>query len=339
VPNKGYWRGCWNILKEAPSGVYKLKRTCQIVLEKMFPASEDATTGKTRKIPSVTKQTIVLIIGILFVLFCAKTVIYRIAPGYEGVVYSWNGGIEEITLKQGMNFVPPWKSVTPYPISTETVFMSKSSNEGRKTDDSMWVNTKDGKQVNIDVTFAYHMDAANLPHVFIKFRGASAESIEWGYMKNNLYQTINNITSQYSMMELVGAQRPAINAKIFNAFREALAPDGIDIEVCNLSRVEPDQQTLAAIQAVVNAENAKRQAELDKQRAEIEADKAVAVAKGQANAKMLEADSIAYYNAKVQASTSAEVISLEWVKKWNGILPVTMMGGGQGVMINLQAGK
>ena len=76
----------------------------------------------------------------------------------------------------------------------------------------------------------------------------------------------------------------------------------------------------------MNADNARTQAELDGQRAVIEAEKAVAVTKGQANAKMLEADAIAYYNTKVQASTSSEVISLEWVKRW-------------GVMINLQAGK
>ena len=161
------------------------------MLEKFLRATEDPSTGESRKIPSINRVTIIWIIGILFLLFCARIVIYRISPGYEGVVYSWNGGIEEITLKQGVNFVPPWNSVIPYPVSTETVFMSKASSEGRRTDDSMWVNTKDGKQVNIDVTFAYHMDVTNLPHVFTKFRGASAESIEWGYMKNVLYQTIN----------------------------------------------------------------------------------------------------------------------------------------------------
>ena len=96
----------------------------------------------------------------------------KIAPGYAGVVYNMDGGVEDDVLPQGYHMVAPWKSVIEYPISTETVYYTKSTTDNdNQVDSSINVNTRDGKQVNVSVTYAFHMDAENLPAVFTKFRG------------------------------------------------------------------------------------------------------------------------------------------------------------------------
>ncbi len=259
----------------------------------------------------------------------------RIGPGYAGVIYNMDGGIEDETLSQGFHVVAPWKHVSEYPISTETVYYTKNSVDGddkdKKTDKSVNVNTKDGKQVNVSVTYAYHMDVEKLPTVYAKFRGQDIKAIESGYMKNALYEALNNVTSQYSLMELVGDKRPEINQKIFETFRDDLSEYGIVIETFNLSDVVPDEATATAIQNVVNAQNALQQAKIEKQQAEVEAEKARVAAKGKADAALIEAEGQAKANEKLQQSLTSGVLQQRAIEKWNGELP--KIGGNSGGFI------
>lgn len=279
------------------------------------------------------KNSIVKMLGVAGVgATCAAVVIfgamcaYKINPGYAGVVYNMDGGIEDVTLGQGFHMVAPWKNVTEYPVSTETVYYTKGAEDGddadaQHKDQSINVNTKDGKQVNVSVTYAYHMDASMLPAVFEKFRGQPADIIEDGYIKNEMYQAINEVTSQYSLMDLVGDKRPEINAKIYTMFHDSLQEYGIIIETFNLSDVVPDEATKEAIQNVVNAQNALEQAKIEKEKAEVEAQKKVAEAKGVADSMLIKAKAEADSNAMINSSLNGNIIELKKIDKWDGKLP------------------
>ena len=170
------------------------------------------------------------------------------------------------------------------------------------------------------------MDEVQLPSVFEKFRGQKSEVIEAGYMKNEMYQAINEITSQYSLMELVGDKRPQINEAILNKFRNSLEPYGIVIETFNLSDVVPDEQTKDAIQAVVNAQNALEKAKVEKEQAEVDAEKARVAAKGKADAELIEAEGTAAANAKLQESLTPLIVEQRKLDKWDGKLPGIVAG-------------
>ena len=262
---------------------------------------------------------------------------YKINPGYAGVVYNMDGGIESDVLGQGFHMVAPWRKVVEYPVSTETVYYTKNNDDGDdKKDNSINVNTKDGKQVNVSVTYSYHMDPENLSAVFVKFRGQKIEVIEAGYVKNEMYQAINEVTSQYSLMDLVGDKRPEINEKILNKFKVSLAEFGIIIETFNLSDVVPDEATKEAIQKVVNAQNVLEQAKIEKQTAEVEAEKARVKAKGAADAALIEAEGQAQANAKLQGSLTEQIIRQRAIEKWDGKLPQYEMGNGGSTILNLK---
>ena len=268
-------------------------------------------------------------IGFVFIvlLIFGYSCTYIVDLGYAGVIYSMDGGIETETLGQGFHVVAPWKKVIEYPVSTETVYYTKNNDDGdEKKDNSINVNTKDGKQVNVSVTYAYHMDEVQLPSVFEKFRGQKSEVIEAGYMKNEMYQAINEITSQYSLMELVGDKRPQINEAILDKFRNSLEPYGIVIETFNLSDVVPDEQTKEAIQAVVNAQNALEKAKVEKEQAEVDAEKARVAAKGKADAELIEAEGTAAANAKLQESLTPLIVEQRKLDKWDGKLPGIVAG-------------
>lgn len=264
-----------------------------------------------------------LLLGASFCHSCT----YKVDPGYAGVVYNMDGGIEDETLGQGFHIVAPWKKVIEYPVSTETVYYTKSNDDGdEKKDNSINVNTKDGKQVNVSVTYAYHMDEMQLPAVFEKFRGQKSDAIESTYMKNEMYQAINEVTSQYSLMELVGDKRPQINEAILNKFKKSLEPYGIAIETFNLSDVVPDEQTKEAIQAVVNAQNTLEKAKIEKEQAEVDAEKARITAKGKADAELIKAEGTAAANAKLQESLTPLIVEQRKLDKWDGKLPNIVAG-------------
>lgn len=262
-------------------------------------------------------------IGIAVAVFSALSFlcVYKINPGYAGVIYNMNGGIEENVLDQGFTAVAPWKKVIEYPVSTETVYYTKGGDDEDDEDNSINVNTKDGKQVNVDITYTYHMNPEYLQHIFTKFRGQSAELIEASIMKNEMYQAVNEVTSQYSLMDVIGDKRPEINAKIMNRFAEGLKDDGIIIETFNLSDVRPDDATKEAIQSVVNAQNSLEQAKIEKEKAEVEAEQARISAQGKADAAVIEAEGQAQANLKLQQTLTQDVLEQRRIEKWDGVLP------------------
>lgn len=56
-------------------------------------------------------------------------------------------------------------------------------------------------------------------------------------------------------------------------------------------------------------------------KAEAKQKKKVAVAEGDAQAKRIQADAEAYYNAQVASSLTPEMVQLKQVEKWDGKLP------------------
>lgn len=263
--------------------------------------------------------------GVIIIGGLGLSCLTKINPGMVGVKYNWNGGVEDTVLQQGINIVPFWKKVIEYPVSTEVVYYTKSDEEGK--DSSINVNTKDGKQVNVSVTYSFHMDSEKLPEVFTKFRGQSTEQIEQGYMRNEMFQAINEVTSQYSLMELIGSSRPSINSQIFEKFHNSLESYGIIIETFNLSDVVPDEQTKEAIQRVVNSQNALEQAKIEKEKAQVEADK-----------RIIEAESVARANQIIQESLTDNLIKKNWIDRWDGKLPGVMTDNSN-ILMEIPSGK
>ena len=176
------------------------------------------------------------------------------------------------------------------------------------------------------------MDAAKLPHVFNKFRGQESSVIEYGYMRQNTQRIANDISAQYTMMDIVGEKKPDFNAQVAKTLIDFFDDDGIIVEQAGLGKVEPDAATAEAIQAVANAQYLERQTYYEKQAAIAQAEKQKAIAQGNADAKKIEADAIAYSNQKIQQTLTPELVQLKAIEKWNGEYPQTMLSNGQALI-------
>ena len=92
--------------------------------------------------------------------------------------------------------------------------------------------------------------------------------------------------------------------------------------------------TATAIQNVVNAQNELQRVKIEKEQAEVEAEKARVTAKGKADAAVIEAEGQARANEKLQQSLTPGVLQQRAIEKWNGELPKLSGNSNGGFILN-----
>lgn len=221
-----------------------------------------------------------------------------IDQGHMGVVYSRSTGIEKETLGQGWHLVSPFKRVTEYPVSTETVHVQEFN-----------VQTKDGKPLAISLSYDYSNEAEKLPDIYNKFKGQDPEVIESGWLQTRIKKAALNVFSTYSVLEVFQHQGE-INAAIEKEFRNVVSDTGFMVDSVTLEAPKPDENTAKAIQGVVDAQQQLEKLEIEKQQAIVAAERDIEEAKGKAEA-----------NRILKESLSPEIVELKKIEKWDGKLP------------------
>ncbi|WP_342430797.1 prohibitin family protein [Neobacillus sp. FSL H8-0543] len=294
-----------------------------------FETNNNRPTGLSKKqIISIIIAVFVVAILILGVI----TMTEKIEPGYKGVVYSLNGGIKDEVLDQGLQIVMPWEQVTQYPVSTETVYLTKGTDGGSTSDGSFNINTYDGKSVNVDVVYSYKMEPEKLPHIFTKFRRQTHEEIQAGYLKTQIKSVMQEVSTLYSVLGVYAENRAEITKEMQKLLKERLEVDGIIIENFSLSDVRPDEETLLSLQKIADAQNQqeflKREQKNKEQEAinakiEAEGKKNVAIVEAEADAEQtrIRAEAQAKANNLLSESMTPAIIQDNWIKRWDGIMP------------------
>ena len=234
-----------------------------------------------------------------------------ISQGHAGVVYSRSHGVEDKTLGQGWHLVSPFKRVTEYPVSTETVKV-KAFN----------VQTKDGKPLTISLSYDYSNELEKLPYIYNKFKGQNPETIQEGWLQTRIKKAALNVFSRYSVLEVFQNQGK-INSEIEQEFRKAVEEHGFLVDSVTLGAPTPDAKTAQAIQAVVDAQQKLEQLQIEKEQAKVAAEKAKIEAEGKAQAKLIQAQADAKANQIINASLTDKLIELKRIEKWDGDKNVT----------------
>lgn len=235
-----------------------------------------------------------------------------INQGHAGVVFSKQTGVQELTLDQGFHFVNPLHKITEYPVSTETVVTE------------LRLSTKDGKPLKVEITYDYKNDVTKLPYIFDKFKGAKPTAIESGWLDSRLKKSANGVTSKYTILD-VFQHTDKISLEIEEKFQANVGSEGFIVESVAFGTPTPDENTARAIQAVVDAQQEVEKLRVEKERAELQADKDLIEATGKSNAQIEEArgssesvrinaEGQADANRKLSASITPEILKLEELK-------------------------
>lgn len=267
----------------------------------------------------------------------------RVPAGYVGVVYNMSGGVDGEVLTQGWHLVSPTKKVTTYSIGIEQSYLTSEDKGDSKKDESFNIPTSDGKTVKVNLEFSYRFDAERVTDTFVRFKGRSGEDVKDTFIKPKIMAWTQEVSATYPVTDIFGDKRTQINAELDTYLKQKFEHYGIIIDTVNFTDISVDEETAAAIQkkvtaqqelelANIEAQTAKVQAEKDKQVALIEAEKnketaqiqaeqAKIKAQGEADAKKIASDAEAQANRKIAESLTPELIEKQKIEKWNGDVP------------------
>lgn len=260
---------------------------------------------------------IIIVIALIVGLGCLE----RVPAGYVGVVYNMSGGVDGEVLTQGWHWVSPTKKVTTYSIGIEQSYLTAEDKGDSPKDESFKIPTSDGKTVTVNLEFSYKFDADKVADTFVKFKGRSGEDIKDNFIKPKIVAWTQEISANYPVTDIFGDQRTKINAELDVYLREKFEPYGIIIDTVNFTDISVDDETAAAIQKKVTAQQELELAKIEAETAKINANKEKEVAEIEAEKVLIAAEAKASANRKIAESLSDVLIQQQKLEKWNGKLP------------------
>lgn len=276
-------------------------------------------------------------IGIILAVICLIVCVEKVPTGYVGVVYNMNGGVDGEVLSQGWHLVSPTKKVTTYSIGLEQSYLTSEDKGDSPHDESFSIPTSDGKTVRVNLEFSYRFDEARVAQTFTTFKGKSGDKIKDSFIKPKIVAWTQEVSANYPVTDIFGDKRTEINAELDTYLRNKFDQYGIIIDTVNFTDISVDDETAAAIQkkvtaqqelelANIEAQTAKVQAEKERQVAEINAEKQIIDANAKAEVMKIEAEAEAQANREIAASLTPTLVDKIKYERWNGELPTVSSG-------------
>ena len=254
---------------------------------------------------------IITAIGLIIfgILFSAFTVI---SAGHVGVQVTL-GEVNPKALSEGVHFVNPISSVRDVDVRLQKYKLDNAS-----------ASTKDLQQVHTDIVVNFRLNGEHVPRIYKEF-GLNVDDKVLGPAINEAFKAV---TAHYNSEELI-TKRDEVSQAIHQAIAGKVAPFNMDITNTSLVNFGFSAEYAKAIEAKVIATQQKQKAEQDLERIKVEAASRIAQAEGEAKAIAIQAQAI-------QSNGGAQYVQLQWIEKWNGKMPDTLVTGpGQGLMLNM----
>ena len=282
--------------------------------EELDRMEEEFNQQKQIKLKRMYKLIVSGIVGLFLMVFLFKSC-ERIDAGHVGVkvnLYGDNKGVSDVTEVTGMVFFNPiTHNIYEFP-----TFIQHKEYTG---DNSFIVNSKDGSEFHVSPIINYSVQRDKVPSIFAKYR-RSLDQIEEGFLKTSVFDAFRLATNKYTADELIG-NRQAYEIEVRKILEGQLLREGFVVNQFTSNLIYPETFK-NAINAKNNAVQAALKAENDVKTAEAEAKIKVAQAEGNAQSMLTIAKAEAEANRLKQTTLTPLLIQLEYVKKWDGKLPV-----------------
>lgn len=259
------------------------------------------------------KSKIGVFAGIVLVVVTFVFESFTVVPaGHVGVQVTMGKTNLDNVLTEGVTLVNPLSSVKNVNVQLQKATLTAQS-----------AGTKDMQQVHTDLVVNFRLTPSMVPTIFKEF----GLNVDEKVLGPAIGEAFKSITGQYTSEELI-TKREEVSGKILERLQAKVKP--FDITVSNISLVNFgfSKAYQDAIDAKMIATQTKQKAEQDLQRIEVEAKSRIAQAEGEAKAISIQAQAI-------QSNGGAQYVQLQWIEKWDGKMPDTVVNGSQGMMLNL----
>lgn len=258
-----------------------------------------------------------LALAAIVALFMQPFTYENIDAGNVGIkinLYGTDRGVDNVTLVTGRVWYNSWTTkVVEFPTYEQIVDY-----------DAFSVTAKDNAVFQIDPKLNFAINEKLVPLIYKKYRKPLPE-LQATIIRNQVFNAYRNVASTYSSDSLM-TFRSAFEAAVETSLSEALAVDGFISPKLTSGITPPDgmsriiEEKNASIQSRLSAENRAKQAESE---AKVE----IAKAEGVAKSMLIKARAEAEANELKQRTMAPNIIQMEWIKKWDGKLPETSLGG------------
>lgn len=276
-----------------------------------------------------------IIVGLLSVVLLVILVnsCERIDAGHVGVkvnLYGDGKGVDDVTECTGIVFYNPLSTkIYEFP----TYIQHKEYKKTEEADNSFIVNSKDGSEFSVSPIMNYSVKRDKVPAIFAKYRRSLPE-IEEGFLKTAVYDAFRLATNKYTADELI-SNRAVFEIEVRRLLESQLLKEGFIINQFTSNLIYPDTFK-KSIEAKNNAVQSALRAENEVKTAEAQAKIKVATANGNAQAMLASAKAEAEANRLKQQTITPMLLQLEWINKWNGKLPETMLGDKSNTMFGIK---
>jgi|WetSurMetagenome_2_1015567.scaffolds.fasta_scaffold116321_2 prohibitin 2 len=190
--------------------------------------------------------------------------------------------------------------------------------------------SKDLQDVSTTIATNYHIDSSKAVEIY-----RTMGNEYWNIFAAPAEQeTVKAISATYNAEDMI-LRREEVKSRIAETLTSKLADRGIIVEAINITNFEFSQEFTAAIESKVVAAQEIEKAKNQLERIKVEADQAVAKAKGQADAEIALATGRAQANEIIQTSLTSEILQYFMLDQFGEDIKFMVIPSGQNLAITL----
>ena len=280
----------------------------------------------------LTPKHAVYAVVALFALIVATDSIYTVQEGHVGIVKRFSKAVAQVDPGLHIKY--------PFVDSIEAIEVRQ-----RKNTEQLAAATENQLPVTAEVSVNWTVDKSSAMDLFVEYGGL--DQFENRILDPKLRSAAKAAISRFPADQLIRNRQAAVSA-IMDGMTAALEAFPVTVNSPQIENLELPETYLEAVQ---QKERAREDAEREKHTLEQQrliALQAVNSAEANATAKRLEADAEAY-RVLTEATAEADAIRLvteqlgkspEYVelvraKRWDGVLPRTVLGEGVGALLSM----
>ncbi|HQE11210.1 MAG TPA: SPFH domain-containing protein [Flavipsychrobacter sp.] len=255
-------------------------------------------------------------------------VVKRVDAGHVGIKVNLTGdnrGVSKFEYKTGWVIYNTWISkLYEFPTFQQHIDFPEQS-----------VITKGGFEATIKPSFNYSLNPGSIGDMFQNLR-LSVKEVEQGWLKNAIISSVNDVANLYEVDAIFNHRAEFENAII----QECNKRVGKWFNISQLrTNIQPPQALREAIEKKTKAIQEAQAAENQKFVAIAEAERKIAVARGDSAAAVIEAAGEAEAIRRKQLSLTPTYVEFIRVQKWDGKYPTTVAGSGTNMLFQLPSQK
>lgn len=244
-------------------------------------------------------STVVTIFVVIILIYFLSPVV-MIGPGERGIVTHF-GAVQDKILGEGIHLrMPVVENVIHIDVKTVKAEVEAPS------------FSKDLQNVDTRIALNYHLDASRVNKLWQEIGPQYADRI----IAPTIQESVKAATAKFTAAELVSL-RPQVKDEIKHMLVDRLTSRYIIVDDFSIVNFDFSDAYERAIEEKQVAQQTAQKAENDLRRIQIEAEQRIAQAKGEAEAIRIQSAAL---------KENQDLIKLEAVKKWDGVLPVYMLG-------------